>query len=399
MLLIRGAVVADRGKCLHDPSKLATEKYRMQSQSHELFALGLTTDSLTANEDEHKQVMEETIAAFDDKLVKAQKAPSGQNNVANNDEGIKGAAVAPISPPDISLLKGPTSQQQYPVEVHQIEARQTIPTTFEQGMGKFKLNDARKQKLSRKGSKPTTDTAFGMKRVDARKASGIPQPIVLQQPKGSVVSPTAAKQPYNKNLTTWRPTLQENVTSCSAATPNNFQTGCKAFQKSFNPHLEAPDVISLKARTEPLWLSRSSNNSERDTHTMATDESMLSLDRSPSPFSEPSSSKPPSFVHLSDLERSKSHNRVLESQIALRSECVAHEQTPAVAYNGMDLDDNSIPSSFEELLNANWDDDTMFSKSTATDYPTGFISLDSKAKPALIDAICADMADPMEVDI
>jgi hypothetical protein len=406
-------IIANDMQCRHNQSKIATEKYRTQSQSHELFALGLTTESLTANEHKHKQVMEEKIAAFDDKLVEAQKSPARQGKEANNYGALKAAkVVGQSSPPDTGASRGPTSQQQnHPVEVHQTRSRQTTPIAFQQGMGMgmFKLKDVGTQKPGRKrqpnkgNSKPTTETPLSLKPVDTRKASASPQPIVCQQSTGSVASSTALKQPYNKNLTTWRLNLQGNVTERSA-TPNNIQPGCKTFQQSFANHLEAPSARSPQSTTEHLSPRRYSNISDPDNNTMVTDESMSSLCRSPSPFSELSSSKPPSFVQLSDLEHSKSHNRVVpDSQIALWNKRVGHEQTPAVASGDMDLDDSDdIPSSFEELLNAEWDETTLFSKSTATDFATsqsGIISLDgSTSKAPLREPKWVDIADSMEID-
>jgi hypothetical protein len=401
-------------QCLHGPSKIATEKYRMQSQSHELFALGLSTASPTANEDEHKQVMEEKIAAFDDKLVKAQKDPARQNHEASNGGSVKATVVVTMSPPEMTLPKGPSSQQQNcRAEVHHAQARQTIPIPFQQGMGMgmFRLNDSRKPKPGRKGpqnkdnSKVTTNTTLGMKNVDVRKASASPQPIVCQQRSiGSVLSPTAVKQRYSENLPTRRPTPQGSVVGHSPATTKNVRPGCKAFQQAFQSPLEAPRALSPQHKPERRPPRRSPSNSDHDSHTMATDESMLSQGRSPSPLSEPASSKPPPFVHLSDLERLKSHDRAVpEAQITIFSERLAHEQIHAVAYIDMDVDDSDgLPSSFEDYLNADWDHTTAVSKSTDTDFVTsqsGNMSLDGNtSKAALLEPKWVDIADAMEID-
>jgi len=68
-------------QCLHGPSGVPTDQYRMQTQSHEIFALGLTTASLTAKEDEHKQMMGRAIAAIDDKLVDAAAETQKVNSI------------------------------------------------------------------------------------------------------------------------------------------------------------------------------------------------------------------------------------------------------------------------------------------------------------------------------
>lgn len=384
----------------------------MQPQSHERFALGLTTPSLTANEDEHKQVMEETIAAFDNKLVKAQKDPSAKNNEANNGGSIKAAAVVPpMSSPELIISKGPSSRQQnYPAKVHHVQARQTLPPPLQQGMGIFRLKDGREQKPGRKrqqnkdNSKATTDTTSGMKNLDARKASAIRQPIVCQPRSiGSALSPNAVKQPYSENLTALRSPLG-SVTDRSPSTPKNVQLGCEAFQQAFIAHLETRNTFSLQSAPERRSPRRNSNHSGPDSHTMATDESMLSPGRSPTPFSEPSSSSPPSYVHLSDLERSKSHHLVIpRGQIATWSERLARQQTYVAIHNDkMDLDDSDgLPSSFEDYLNADWDHTTVVSKSTDTDFATsqsGIMSLDGNiSKAALLDPKWVDTADRMEI--
>lgn len=412
-------VVADGVQCVHDPPKIATDQYRMQSQSHELFALGLTTSSPTANESEHKQVMEEKIAAFDNKLVKGQKEPSGQDHEANNDGSVKAAAVVvPVSPPEPPTPNELSRQQRnYPAEVHHTQAPQTQPIPFQQGMGMgvFKLNnkpnDGRKQKEGKQrqqtkdNSKVTNNTSLGMKNAIVRKASASPQPIVCQQQSiDSVLSPTAVKQPYNKNLTTCRPILQRSVVGRSLATPKIVQPRCKAFQQAVKTHLEAPCVFYPQSRPERRPPRRNSSNSDHDTYTMATDESMLSLGRSSSPFSEPSSSNPPSFVHLSDLERSKSHDRsVIGSQIATSSGGVPQEQIAAVACNDMDMDDiNDNSFSYLDFLNENSDDTAAVSDGTDphfTAFQSGIMSLDGNtAKAALLKPMVVDIVDDMDID-
>jgi hypothetical protein len=400
-------------KCLHDPPKIATDQYRMQSQSHELFALGLTTSSLSANEDEHKQVMEETIAAFDNKLVKAQKEPSGQDHEANNDGGVKAAAVVvPLSLPEPTVPKGPSSQQRNnPPKVHHTQAPPTQPIQFQQGMGMgmFKLDrvDGRKQKECRQrqqtkdNSKATNNIAIAKKNADVRKASASPQPIVCQQSISSVLSPTAVNQPCSKNLTTWSHILQGSVTDRSPAAPKIVQLGCEAFQQVFETHLEAPCAFNPQSKPGRRPPRRNSSNCDHDNHTMATDESMLSLGRSPSPFSEPSSSNPPPFVHLSDLERSKSHDLAIpEGQIAKVSERLIHEQTPSVS---MDLDDiNNTYFSFSDYFNNDLDDTTAVTDSTDPHYTTfqsGIMSLDGNtAKTAPLEPMVVDINDKMEID-
>jgi hypothetical protein len=60
-------VITDLMQCLHDAPTfpaVATDQYRMQSQSHEIFALGLTTESEATNENVLKEVMEKTIMAI-----------------------------------------------------------------------------------------------------------------------------------------------------------------------------------------------------------------------------------------------------------------------------------------------------------------------------------------------
>jgi hypothetical protein len=353
-------------QCLHDPSKMAIDQYRMQSQSHELFALGRTTPSLTANKDGHKQVMEEKIAALDDKLVKAQKDPSGQNHEASSEGSNKTeAVVVPPSPPEPPIPKRSSSQKpNYPARVYHVQARQALPITFQQGLKTFKLNDGRKQKLGsprqpdRDNSKATTDNTLVKKKVNARKASACSQPIVCQQlPVASVLSTAAAQQPSSANLIHGLPSRQGTAAGRTPATPTNIRPGCKAFQESvISVHLEAPNVLPLNSRPEWLTTRRRSGSSDQDSHTMATDESMLSFGRSPSPSSDRPPSNPPPYVHLSDLERSKSHDpAVPDASVAIMSKRLGHEQSNPLArdmsamqgiedlFEGISYDENGIP--------------------------------------------------------
>jgi hypothetical protein len=306
-------------QCFHDPSKTTTDKYQTESQSHELFALGLTTSSQTANEDGHKQVMEEKMAALVDKLPNAQKTPSEQDAGANSDGRAKTAPlVTPSLPPKATITKAPSSQKRsYPTEVHQVQTRQTL--SFQHCMKTLKLNDGGKQKNAsprqpkNDGSKVPVTTALGKKKPNSRMASGSRHPIVCQQrPIRSLSSAAATIEPADRIFTPRRSNLFKNGAAYDLTNSRNIYLHDTSSQKSTtDSSLTTLNTTILKPRLESVTTRTLSECSDHDDRITTIDGSMLSFGRSPTPSSDHLPSNPPSFVQLMDLERTKSHDQAM----------------------------------------------------------------------------------------
>jgi hypothetical protein len=333
----------------------------MQSESHEIFALGLTTPSLTANEDGHKQVIKETIAAIDDKLDNAQKGLVGQNQEANNEGSTKVQVL--VSPPEPTIPKDLSSQQRKsPATVHHVNAPSTPPATYQEGVITFRVFDHRKPRqgkksqLNKDGAGTPNRTSLGMKDLDVGKASTRLHPLECQKVPPGGSSTSAVKQPYNEHLTSWRSNPQRSVASFAPATPKIIQPGCKASQSSaINDNLKAPSA--LPSQSKPDWRSptRTSISSSKDSRTIVRDENTTSPRRSSSPMSECTSSNPRSFVYLPELSlgRSASPDHDLsEGNMATSLEHQADEQSTDFAQDMLAmLDMEGFHGSYTELLN------------------------------------------------
>jgi hypothetical protein len=175
-ILFLKSATTDHIQCLHGPASpaVAIDQHQLQSQSHEIFALGLTIPSEVGNEDVHKQVMEKTIAAIDNKLA------------GYHDHSQKAAATRVGSPPKcitfppIAYHSGPP--QSMPNKVHNVAPRH-MPMIFKKGIQKpFRVFDLRKEKRQHRDIlKPTNGSTPGMEKR----------------------SNAIDKKPYSEHLTTW----------------------------------------------------------------------------------------------------------------------------------------------------------------------------------------------------
>lgn len=378
----------------------------MQSESHEIFALGLTTSSATANEDGHKKVIKDRIAAINDKLVNAQQGSVGQNHEANNDKDIKAAAiVVPFSPPEPTIPKMPSSQQcNSPAKVDHAQARQTLSVPFQQGMGMgmFRANEGQKQKQGRKRqqnkhtSKTTTDNNFGMRAVDVPKASASPQPIVWQQPPiRSLMSPAAGKQPYGEDLITLRGDQQRPLVDHSPAIPKHIQPGCRALQASvFDDHLKTTSASSFESKLDWRPPRRISISSGQDGNMRPKNENTTSPRRPPSQISERTSSNPPSFVHLSELSLSRSSSPDVDNPEAILLEHPVHEEAETFTPDMFAMHDIEGFSFTEYLNDGNSATLTYFAASQST----RITLLGNAAKTRLSEPEFVPISDLMDLD-
>lgn len=339
----------------------------MQSESHEIFALGLTTPSLTANEDGHKQVMKETIAAIDNKLVVTQKESSEQNQGTNKKPSGEAANVRVlVSPPETAAGEELLSQQRrFIPKIHNSDTSHSTAIKFEEGINKFRVFDGRTQKLGKKKlqhidiPKTLKESTLGTKKTVGGRAPARSQaPARRKLPIHVSATSTPVKRPYSEDLPTWRPELQANGDASCPDRQKHVPLGYRmspppALKKS----LEAPSYFPYRDKPESSSPRRTSSCSDQNSQTMAMDENMTSSGRSASTMSERSPSNPRSFVYLPELSlrsTTPDHEHA-QAPISKSPELPAQDQSPPMSPDLLAMTDieSFHVKSFTDFLNSN----------------------------------------------
>lgn len=296
-----GAVIADvHMQCRHQSP---TDEYRMVTQSHEMFALGLTTASAEANLDGHTQVMKIKIAAINDKFV-AQEGP-GEKALGDTHK-----CDAEVSPGPTVIPPKPTSRAAKPSKPRNssvgVSCTHTAPMTYRQGINKpFRVVKNKTPRVSR----CVTSDKNKAGRVEDSAAK--PRPEILQKLlESDVMSSKAVKQPLPKHIA---PRRSGVLSDGDSHHPEILKSNEPPYEEFRNLDIQKPTSRPGTLNIEPNLGRRSarfSTCSSQGSHTLPIDGNMTCPTLSSSPTSEWVQSNPPSFTHPSEihLERSASQD-------------------------------------------------------------------------------------------